>query len=83
MSDLQRFTTADLERMHTEHYQAATALYDKAGAIYDRARTMLPRPSMAEHAALSAAAREQHELMTAIGAELRARYQTMKGTPHA
>lgn len=79
MSDLALFTTAELERKHTELYQAATAYYAKAQETYDRGRTMLPRPSMAEHAVAAAAAREQHELMSAVGAELRARYAAAGG----
>lgn len=79
MSDLALFTTAELERMHTELYDAASALYDKADAAYDMGRTMLPRPSMAALAAAAAAARERHELMSAVYTELQARYTATGG----
>ena len=80
MNDLDQFTSTELDEMHIDTYQRALDLFEQADRLLGQLAG-LPYPSPAytstkasERTAM-AAATEAHELLRAIGAELRTRQE--------
>lgn len=80
MTDLDRFSETELTAMHAATYQRALALFEQADR-YLCQLTGLPYPSpaytsvQASERAAMAAGTEAHELLRAIGAEIRTRQE--------